>query len=68
MAYSMVKACRLVSTAIKARGVAKFPSLARARANKKKEAALSPSGISRWKSRCKVNKTALIVLSSIEVV
>ena len=36
MAYSMVKACKLVSTAMKARGVAKFPSLARARANEEK--------------------------------
>jgi hypothetical protein len=40
MAYSIVKACRLVSTAMKARGVAKFPILARARANQKKKSRL----------------------------
>jgi hypothetical protein len=38
MAYSMVKACRLVSTAMKARGVAKFPILARARAIRRNKA------------------------------
>ena len=37
MAYSMVKACRLVSTAMKARGVAKFPSPAPVIANHKKK-------------------------------
>ncbi|EFX76686.1 hypothetical protein DAPPUDRAFT_106829 [Daphnia pulex] len=37
MAYSMVKACRLVSTAMKARGVTKFPSPAPVIANHKKK-------------------------------
>jgi hypothetical protein len=36
MAYCMVKACRLVSTAMKVRGVAKFPSPVPVRANQAK--------------------------------
>jgi hypothetical protein len=35
MAYSMVKACKLESCPIKARGSAKFPNLSTARANEK---------------------------------
>jgi hypothetical protein len=44
----MVKSSRLVSTAMKARGVAKFPIPPTTRANQtKKEVTTSPSGVRR---------------------